>query len=531
MKRSCLIVTAAVLGLFVLSISTLAAKNISVPPEGELRRLVSRTMMDLHVAIQQKKVATLYEKLSKQTKATTSIEQISGALQDFIDRQIDLAGLIKDAAPIYDKPPIINTNGILVLAGHYPVKGWQVSFDFGYVWEDSGWKPLGFGLEVNPSAGADPQQVSAANELRKLTDKTLLDLNAAIQAKNFAEFYKTIAALWKDQITANEFGSIFQGFVDKHINLGDIKDVAPVYEGQPKVDENGVLLVSGHYPAKLQRVIFRLKYINEDAAWKLIGIKVNTELNVTKTSIPPENELRKLADQTLLDFNAAIQAKDFTGFYKTIASLWKQQITATELGSAFQEFIEEHVNLASIKDVAPVYDERPKVDENGILMLTGHYPTEPKQVIFRLGYVAEDSVWKLFSIKVNLRSDPSKTVVPSESTLRKLTDQTMLDFNAAIQAKDFAAFYKTISATWKDQITAKELGNVFQGFIDNHIDLGNIKDVAPVYDAPPKINEDEVLVLSGHYPTEPLQVIFRLKFVNEDSVWKLIGINVSYKQK
>ena len=45
-------------------------------------------------------------------------------------------------------------------------------------------------------------------------------------------------------------------------------------EAVPKVDDDGKLLVKGHFPTEPLQVYFNLEFIPSDGEWKLIGINV-----------------------------------------------------------------------------------------------------------------------------------------------------------------------------------------------------------------------------------------------------------------
>lgn len=69
--------------------------------------------------------------------------------------------------------------------------------------------------------------------------------------------------------------------------------------------------------------------------------------------VPPENELRVLARDSLLHFNDAVQSKDFTQFHQQISDLWREQITPAKLKTIFQSFIEQEADLSGIANSAP----------------------------------------------------------------------------------------------------------------------------------------------------------------------------------
>src|SRR3954451_20434012 len=102
--------------------------------------------------------------------------------------------------------------------------------------------------------------------------------------------------------------------------------------------------------------------------------------------VPSAAEQTTLARDSLLPFNDAVQAKDFTTFHKKISNLWREQITPDQLVKAFGTFIEQNMNIASIATVDPVFEPAPAIDSDGVLTVQGYYATKPNKVTFRLKY-------------------------------------------------------------------------------------------------------------------------------------------------
>jgi len=148
-----------------------------------------------------------------------------------------------------------------------------------------------------------------------------------------------------------------------------------------------------------------LNFVSEDGKWKVASVNYGgADLAAIKflTPIPPDAELREMTLASLLDFNQAVQAKDFTPFYEKLADIWKKETTAEQLEKAFQEFIDKKINIGVIKDVAPTFDPAPAMTAKGDLIVGGQYPTQPLPVHFRLQYLHERGAWRLTAIRVNI---------------------------------------------------------------------------------------------------------------------------------
>ena len=263
---------------------------------------------------------------------------------------------------------------------------------------------------------ADAQKAPPEKELKTLVRDSLLAFNDAVQEKNFAGFYKhELAAMFRDQLTLEKFTTAFQPFLDKGYDISDIKKSEPVFDEPASVDSNGVLAVKGSYPTRPNKVTFKLKYVQEKSAWKLLGINVHVLPFVENAGpVPSEAEAERLALDSLLAFDQAIKAKSFDNFYAQIAKLWQAQTTSAKLKEIFQSFIAQKADIAGISEVEPVFDSKPAINEDNFLVLKGSYPA-PSKVFFELKYAYEDQSWKLVGINVNVKASSDKGLKKPES--------------------------------------------------------------------------------------------------------------------
>jgi len=136
-------------------------------------------------------------------------------------------------------------------------------------------------------------------------------------------------------------------------------------------------------------------------------------------------------------------------------------------------------------------------------------------------------------------NDAANQPLPSEKVLRQLIEDDLVLFNDALQRHSFAIFYNSVSYSWQQQLTLKQLQHAFQPFIDKKINLGKLRLLTPVFDVPPAIDPDGLLILVGHYPPQPsltgtneanptgmFRVYFTMRYTYELPKWKLLGIDV-----
>jgi len=121
--------------------------------------------------------------------------------------------------------------------------------------------------------------------------------------------------------------------------------------------------------------------------------------------------------------------------------------------------------------------------------------------------------------------------IPSKEDIKTMTEDSLLAFGEAVKNKDFSDFYDDIADLWQKQTTAKKLLEAFKTFTDQDIDLTNaIKGLEPLFSSTKIDPDNNVLIISGYYPTKPNRIIFDLKYIEEEGDWKLVGINVNLKE-
>jgi len=68
---------------------------------------------------------------------------------------------------------------------------------------------------------------------------------------------------------------------------------------------------------------------------------------------------------------------------------------------------------------------------------------------------------------------------------------------------------------------------VFKAFVEARLDLMVLDSVPVQFDGQPFFDENNVLVVKGHYDTSPDRVTFEQSFIREGLSWKLIGYSMN----
>lgn len=190
-----------------------------------------------------------------------------------------------------------------------------------------------------------------------------------------------------------------------------------------------------------------------------------------------------------------------------------------------------------------------------------------------VGLGLDNGVWRVLSIKTPRDAETGTIInhfsmvgkdpgfndpttrfdLPSDSVAMSMTEGSLLEFAAAINSKSFLDFFDHCSLRWQEQLATgepavimagtmrkpltprqRELGagrlqHAFEAFIDGGVNIAGIQGVTPVFDRPPWVSTDGLLVISGHYPTQPHQVVFTLRYCYELPLWKLFGVEVKLR--
>ncbi|OAI46128.1 hypothetical protein AYO44_11855 [Planctomycetaceae bacterium SCGC AG-212-F19] len=126
---------------------------------------------------------------------------------------------------------------------------------------------------------------------------------------------------------------------------------------------------------------------------------------------------------------------------------------------------------------------------------------------------------------------PKKGDMPTEAELRQLVTGTLLDLDQGIKTKDFTAFHGRLAGPFQKDKTPKDLQMSFQNFIDSKPDFSSIKDVAPKFEPAPVLGPDGVLLVKGYFPAKGLRLGFELRYVFEQTAWKLVGWGLDVSQE
>ncbi len=111
------------------------------------------------------------------------------------------------------------------------------------------------------------------NELMQMAVASMDDFAGAALNQDFHAFYDRLSTTAKLKTTPGGLRQAFKGF-EKRKEMALLNQLEPTLEKETCIDKGGLLKLEGQYPTRPQATTFRLTYVNEQAAWKLMGINV-----------------------------------------------------------------------------------------------------------------------------------------------------------------------------------------------------------------------------------------------------------------
>ena len=281
----------------------------------------------------------------------------------------------------------------------------------------------------------------------------------------------------------------------------------------------------------------RVRLVNESGEWRVHALErvpAGLMVDAAAPGIPAEGELAAMANRSVLQLARAVKTDDFSEFYGSIARLWRIQTTTEALRDAFKPLADRKNELTAIEGMAPEFTDKAVIDDCDQLVLAGRYRITPVAAVFKLKFAFEEGQWRLRRISVFPEdtaglsvSAPVGVEMPSDSELAALANSSLMLLATALSRDDFSDFYAAVAGLWQGQTTKEKLRDQFRVFTEKKISLALVEGAVPIFTEKPIVDSNRVLLLVGHYATRPYRVEFRLKFVREESQWKLVGIDVS----
>lgn len=219
-----------------------------------------------------------------------------------------------------------------------------------------------------------------------------------IKQRNYSNAYSFLAEDFRASTSESDFyafleSSALLNFSETNWGARSISGGQGELQGSVVTDSGGVIPLT-------------LGFVKENGSWKIYSLQKPRAglVNDDRTrNLPATDELTRLVDNSMTALATAVNARDFTGFHSHVSNLWRKQSTPAEFAEIFVAFTDAEIDmLPPLRLHSPVFDVEPRIEDNGTLLLQGHYPTEPSRILFELQYIYEGLAWKLIGIDVNI---------------------------------------------------------------------------------------------------------------------------------
>jgi len=152
--------------------------------------------------------------------------------------------------------------------------------------------------------------------------------------------------------------------------------------------------------------------------------------------------------------------------------------------------------------------------------------TEWAQIARRFVAVAGVAILMMASLRPACAVD-----LPSDDDQDVLVRTTLMTFNDANMTGIYSVFIAKASKQFQSQIAPEKLASSLESFRTNRLFFESV--VTEDYDSTekPNIDPEGGLNLGGVFKTDDTEVKYKLRFIQNDNVWKLLGFNVDARKQ
>lgn len=149
-----------------------------------------------------------------------------------------------------------------------------------------------------------------------------------------------------------------------------------------------------------------LSFVKGDGGWQIYAIsKQGSGLQEESTSaeMPGETDQVKLVRDSMHVFALSVKEGSMEQLHGHVSGLWQSEMSVDQLNKSFESFFQFGDTLMVLDSHTPQFSSAATIDDNGVLLLKGLYPTEPSRVYFEHNYIYEGLKWKLVGLNVSIK--------------------------------------------------------------------------------------------------------------------------------
>lgn len=220
----------------------------------------------------------------------------------------------------------------------------------------------------------------------------------AVKSDNYDEAYYLLSEDFKNNTSKNELkayltSNALNNFKDTSWNNRSVNGGRGELIGSVTTETGGVVPIS-------------LGFIKGENDWKIYSIQKPSsgiQEETVSAQMPSEKEQIKLVSDSMHIFAISVKEKSMSKMFNHVSNLWQKQFSIAKFDEAFGSFFQFDDTLMVLDQYSPQFTDKATIDENGVLLLKGLYPTKPKQLHFEQEYIYEGLGWKLMGFNVNIK--------------------------------------------------------------------------------------------------------------------------------
>lgn len=233
-----------------------------------------------------------------------------------------------------------------------------------------------------------------SRDMVKTGDKFFL----ALKENNISQAYSYLSEDFRSGTNDNEFRDFIarnsiSSFKESSWSKRSISGGRGVLNGSISTNSGGVI------PLKLS-------FVKGEKGWEIYSIEKPSSGFQEETathSIPSGPQQIEMIRMASKEFAIAVKNKSMADFYKIFSSMFKQQFTVEKMDEIYKPFYGLGIDLLVLEEYAPVFDKKPTIDEDGVLTISGYFPTQPNKFFFDQTYIYEGLGWKLIGYSVKFK--------------------------------------------------------------------------------------------------------------------------------
>lgn len=221
---------------------------------------------------------------------------------------------------------------------------------------------------------------------------------AAVKSKNMDKAY----SYFSKDFQANTSKSNLESFLEKNL-IHEFKEA----NWRSRSINNGRGSLIGSITTESGGVVpITLSFVKGENGWKIYSIQKpasGIQKETSSLQLPTEQEQVKLVTDAVLAFSESVNEKNMSTFHSHVSNLWQQQFTVEQFDETFGAFYAANLNLTILKNFTPTFNNKPSINKEGVMIISGYYPTKPDQFHFEQKYIYEGIGWKLLGFSVNIQ--------------------------------------------------------------------------------------------------------------------------------